>query len=108
VVTKLLIRYKELTIKIMEELREDKDINILMEARGSILKEIQENNLSKEDLIEEYNELNIEAEDQNLGELIRNKLHEVKVEIDESKVRRNAYSSYSSANRHESLFAKKV
>ena len=105
---KLLDQYKEITTKIIDELRADRDINTLMEEREKILKEIESLNISKDELLEEYTKLDIKAIDDNLGELIKLKMNEVKDRIKEGKVRRSAFSSYSSVNRQGNLFARKV
>lgn len=101
-------KYKKITEKIIEELKVDNDIELLMEDREKILKEIEIQGISKEELIKEYNRLNIKELDDSLGQLIKYKMAEIKVSIDEGKVRRTAFSSYASSNREENYFARKV
>lgn len=101
-------KYKNITEKIIEELKANNDINTLMEDRAQIIKEIESLNQSKEKVLEEYNKLNIKELDDNLGELLKVKMCEIRVEIADSKVRRSAYSSYTSNNRRENFFARKV
>lgn len=104
----MLEQYKKLTIKIIEELREDRDIDALMEERGKILKEIEALKISEKELLEEYNKLEIKPIDKSLEDLIKFKMNEIKVGIQENKRRRSAYSSYTSSNRQGNLFARKV
>lgn len=104
----MLKQYKLITIKIIDELRRDRDIDALMEERGEILKKIETLNISKVELREEYNKLDIKAIDDNLEELIRFKMNEIKGAIKENKRRKSAYSSYTSSNRQGNLFARKV
>lgn len=100
--------YRKITEKIIEELKADNDIELLMEDRERILKGIEVNDLSKEELLKEYNRLDIKELDDSLGQLIKYKMAEVKVSIEEGKVRRTAFSSYASSNREENFFARKV
>lgn len=104
----MLEKYKVITIKIIESLENDQDIDSLMEERGNILKEIEALNISKSDLIEEYKVLNVKEADEALYKLLESKIKEVKADINNSKQRRKAFTSYSSTNRAGNLFARKV
>ena len=104
----MLEKYKAITLNIIDLLKEDKDIDTLMEEREYILKQIESQNISKLELIDEYKRLSIKEVDDDLFRLLESKMKEVKLSISNSKTRRTAFSSYSSSNRKGNLFAKKV
>lgn len=100
--------YKDLTLRMIEELEKDEDIKPLMDKRQEVLEEINNVDISPKEKETCYKELLIDKYDKNLEVAIKRILESVKEEINESKIRRKSTNSYAAINRQPNLFSKKV
>lgn len=91
-----LIKFKVLTEKLMENLKEEQFNNIesFFNERQEIINYISKGNYSKEEFIALNKELNIMELDNALGKLINEKQTEVKEELIKIKTQRNANKQY--------------
>lgn len=100
--------YKDLTLMMIDELKEDKDIKPLMDKRQGVLEKINDVDISPKEKEKCYKELSIDEYDKTLEIAIKNTLESVRSEIKESKIRRESTNSYAAINRQPNLFSKKV
>ncbi|MBD7909854.1 hypothetical protein [Clostridium cibarium] len=100
--------YKEVTFKIINDIKADNDVEKLMEERASIVNEIEKLNISKEEKKRVYDSLALKEMDTELEKTIKLEMMQVKESIQKLKNTRAAHTSYTSSMRRENLFVRKV
>lgn len=91
-----LIEFKELTEKLIGNLKEEQFDNVenFFNKRQKIIKQLSEINYSKEEFIQLSKELNIMELDNTLGKLINEKQTEIKEELTKIKTQKKANKQY--------------
>ena len=107
-VKELFSGYKDLTLKMIEELKKDNDIDILMDKRMEILEAINKTDSSPEEKRKFYEELLIKEDDKALEKELEYMKNKVGEQIKTSKLRRQTTNSYAQSMRQPNLFSKKV
>ncbi|CEP84918.1 flagellar protein FliT [Paraclostridium sordellii] len=100
-------KYKEISLDIIKKLEKDDsyDVNILLDKRQEILDSINNTNLFKQMLVED----GILEIDKKIHSLLKKKIIEVKMEINEHKKSIQANNSYVSFSKEKlNIFNKKV
>ena len=100
--------YKEITCQIIRKLNDDEEIDLLMDERQRMLEEIGSLDISGGEKKAVYERLNIRKYEEELGASLKEKMDELKKEIEIGKKRRSAFSTYNSNMRQSSLFVKEV
>lgn len=101
-------RYGEITKKMMLCLKEDKDVDELMQERENILKELDNSKYSRAEKLECYKNLELDGLDKSFEETIKNQMISIKNEIKDTQNRNTAFSGYASSQEQRNLFTKKV
>ncbi|MGL5152544.1 MAG: hypothetical protein ACRC7N_18455 [Clostridium sp.] len=106
-ILELLKNYKEVTIRLIESIKNDEENN-LMDEREEILKTIEALGCSKEEIRSAYECLGIENVDRELEKTIKNEMFEVKKELKEIMVRKNASRGYNNSMNKVNVFSAKI
>jgi hypothetical protein len=103
-------RYRVITLNVIDLLEKNHDgnVDILMNEREELIKEIGLLDSSKEEKRRVYDSFDLVALDKKLEETIKKNMYAVKSEIKKNANRRKAHLTYASNMRQENLFAKKV
>lgn len=104
----LLEKYNNCTLKAMEFIKEDKDIEEFVISRENLLENFKDLEFSKEEGLIIANELNIFKNDEKLNKLIIDKKIEIKNEIELIKKRRQARQNYGNFSSKPVYFNKKI
>ncbi|MGL6183756.1 MAG: hypothetical protein ACRC1T_00010 [Clostridium chrysemydis] len=104
----LLEKYNNCTLKAMEFIKEDKDIEEFVIMREKLLENFKDLEFSKEEGLGIANELNIFKNDEKLNKMIINKKIEIKNEIELIKKRRLARQNYGNYASKPVYFNKKI
>ncbi|WP_394884645.1 flagellar protein FliT [Clostridium butyricum] len=100
--------YRNITLKIIKSIEEDKEDIQLFDNRENIIENLLNSNFSKEELKLSYEEENINELDKKLEYVLKNKMQDVKEEINKLKVSRQANKLYSNINSNKYFFSTKV
>lgn len=100
--------YKNITLKIIKSIEEDKEDIQLFDNRENVIENLLNSNLSKEELKLSYEEENINELDKKLEYVLKNKMQDVKEEIKKVKVSHQANKLYSNINSNKYFFSTKV
>ncbi|MBS4840284.1 MULTISPECIES: flagellar protein FliT [Clostridium] len=100
--------YKNITLKIIKSIEEDKEDVQLFDNRENVIENLLNSNLSKEELKLSYEEENINELDKKLEYVLKNKMQDVKEEIKKVKVSHQANKLYSNINSNKYFFSTKV
>lgn len=100
--------YKNITLKIIKSIEEDKEDIQLFDNRENVIGNLLNSNFSKEELKLSYEEEKINELDKKLECVLKNKMQDVKEEIKKLKVSRQANKLYSNINSNKYFFSTKV
>ncbi|MDU6036802.1 MAG: flagellar protein FliT [Clostridium butyricum] len=100
--------YKNITLKIIKSIEEDKEDIQLFDNRENVIENLLNSNISKEELKLSYEEENINELDKKLEYVLKNKMQDVKEEIKKVKVSHQANKLYSNINSNKYFFSTKV
>ena len=100
--------YKNITLKIIKSIEEDKEDIQLFDNRENVIENLLNSNISKEELKLSYEEENINELDKKLEYVLKNKMQDVKEEIKKLKVSHQANKLYSNINSNKYFFSTKV
>lgn len=107
-IKEILEEYNNCTLKAMEFLKEDKDIEEFVSKRERLLENFKELEFDKEEAQIIANELNIFQNDEKLNKMIVKKKIEIKNEIELIKKRRLARQNYGNFASKPVYFNKKI
>lgn len=107
-INKLFSDYKEITLRIIDGINKDIDVMEYFDERNKILLAIKCENINGRFLEEKYIEQGLDTLDKELGNTLASQESDIRKKIKETKLRRNAYNSYATANRNYNLFSTKV
>lgn len=100
--------YKNITLKIIKSIEEDKEDIQLFDNRENIIENLLNSNLSKEELKLSYEEENINELDKKLEYILKNKMNNVKEDIQRVTASHKANKMYSKINNNKYFFSTKV
>ena len=100
--------YKNITLKIIKSIEEDKEDIQLFDNRENIIENLLNSNLSKEELKLSYEEENINELDKKLEYTLKNKMNNVKEDIQRVTASHKANKMYSNINNNKYFFSTKV
>lgn len=104
---KELEKYKDITTELIDKIKEDKDLEELLESRQSTIKKIENLKFSKEEFQNIANSLNILEIEDKVQKLIKNEQSKVKNKIKAINVTREARVKYENNQIRPSFFNKK-
>lgn len=107
-IEELFIKYKKITREMIEELKNNNDINDIIKKREILLEEISKVNISGKQKEICYKKLGIDKDDADLELMLKKNIEEIKLKIKKAKTGKEAFSAYSSANRQDNLFSRHV
>ena len=108
ILDELLYKYKGITINAIRKAKNGEDINNEMDARQAIMEKIIKLDIEPEAVKECYNKEKINELDNELNEIIKYQLNNFKEELENSRTRKKAYSSYSRANMTNNIYSTRV
>ncbi len=100
--------YKTLTLEMMDKIREDGNLDVLVNKREEILKAINELDFDKEDIKRIGNSLNLLELEEELELLIKKEKVEVKKKIESLKKTRQANANYNKIEYRARVFNKTI
>ncbi|NFO04377.1 flagellar protein FliT [Clostridium botulinum] len=100
--------YKEINLKIIKSIKEDKEDEALFEKRGKLIKKILSLSLEKGEIKKIYIEKKLDILDKELEYVLQEKMSYVKSEIKEIANKKQANLGYATANRGSNFFSKRV
>ena len=100
--------YKNITLKIIKSIEEDKEDIQLFDKRENVIENLLNSNLSKEELKLSYEEENINELDKKLEYTLKNKMNNVKEDIQRVTASHKANKMYSNINNNKYFFSTKV
>lgn len=101
-------KYKRITEKIIDCIKNDKDCLELMEKRFAIIKDIASGRYNKHLLKNIYNEDKLYEIDMCLEESIKNKLKELKESINKSAKGRQVLKGYNATKNNQNFYSIKI
>lgn len=107
-IKKIFEEYKEIDLKIINSLKEDKDDAKLLDERGDIIKRIVSSNIDKSELAKIYEDMRLKELDDEIEEVLKEKMDLVKKDIKKLARGKNAVKGYAATNRSGNFFATKV
>lgn len=100
--------YKEINLKIIKTLKENKEDVELMNERGRIVNKIVAFNMDKSEVKKIYENMNLEKLDKEIELILKEKMQDVKNDIKKLAIGKAATRSYAAANRNGNFFGTKV
>ena len=107
-IEEIFIEYKEIDLKIINSLKEDKEDAELMEERGKIIKRIVSLNMDKSEAEKVYQDMKLQDLDKEIETILKEKMEDVKNDIKKLARGKAATKSYAAANRSGNFFGTKV
>ncbi|MBU5488435.1 hypothetical protein KQI77_09850 [Clostridium sp. MSJ-8] len=107
-INKLFEEYKRITRIMINDVKRDKDISDMMNKRQLVIEKISKVDMIGIDKEKIYKNLNINQDDAELEQCLKDSLKFVKDKINKAKVGKQAFSAYSSTNRQSNLFSRHV
>ena len=104
----IFIQYKEIDIKIIKSLKEDKEDVKLFDERGDVIKMIVSSNIDKSELAKIYEDMKLEELDNEIEEILKEKMDLVKKNIRKLAIGKDAVNGYAATNRRGNLFGTKI
>lgn len=103
-------KYREVTKAIIEKVNADtdEDVSLLMEKRQRLIDKISQMPISADEKKKVYKNLDIKKYDEELGEILNQKLGELKKQIKRVSKSRNAFSTYQANMGQQNFFSRKV
>lgn len=100
--------YREITLEIINSIKNDKEDISLFEKREEAIKKILSLELDKSEMKKIYIEQKLDILDKELGNVLKEKMSSVKEEIQEITAKKQANLGYANVNRSSNLFSKRV
>ncbi|BBK75628.1 flagellar protein FliT [Clostridium butyricum] len=100
--------YRQINLKIIDSIKNDKEDIKLLEQREIIIKKIFFLNLDKDKIKKIYVEKKIDDLDKELECVLKNKMLSVKQEIKQLTAKKKANLGYATANRTNSFFSTRI
>jgi hypothetical protein len=100
-------KYKEITLQLIDKCSNGDDLDELLNERGNIIDKIGEINLSKEELKEKVEALNILELDNELQTRIKQEKNKTKSQIDILRKNREARKNYNNIQERLQIFSAK-
>lgn len=101
-------QYKEIDLKIIESLKEDKEDVKLFDERGDVIKTIVSSNMDKSELAKIYEDMKLEELDREIEEVLKEKMNSVKKSIKKLAIGKDAVKGYAAINRSGNFFGTKM
>lgn len=103
-----LTKYKEISLELIEEIKEDANTEELLNKRQELINKIVESNLSKEEKVKIGNEFNILKIENKVKESLELEQRKVKDEIRELHIKKQANKGYGKNINSINFFSTKV
>lgn len=100
--------YRQINLKIIDSIKNDKEDIKLLEQREIIIKKIFSLNLDKDKIKKIYIEKNLDDLDKELECVLKNKMLSVKQEIKQLVAKKQANLGYATANRTNNFFSTRI
>lgn len=97
-------QYRDLTLNLMDKIKKDGEIDILIKERESILKSINDLDFDKEEIKKIGNSLNLLELEEELQVLAKKEKVKIKTEIENLKRTRQANTNYNSIENKSRVF----
>ncbi|OOM16271.1 hypothetical protein [Clostridium saccharobutylicum] len=107
-IKKIFEEYKEIDLKIINSLKEDKDDTKLLDERGDVVKRIVSSNIDKSELAKIYEDMRLKELDDEIEEVLKEKMDLVKKDIKKLAIGKDAVKGYAATNRSGNFFGAKV
>lgn len=101
-------QYKEIDLKILSSLKENKEDVKLLEERGEIIKRIISSNVDKSEVKKIHEDMKLKDLDKEIEKNLKEKMQEVKKDIKKLATGKAATRSYAAANRSSNFFGTKI
>lgn len=101
-------QYKEMDLKIIKSIKEDKEDVRLIEEREKIVKQIIDSSLDKNEALRIYKDMNLENLDKELEKALKEKMEVVKISIKKLAAGKAVMKSYAAVNRSGNFFGTKI
>jgi hypothetical protein len=101
-------KYKDIDLKILESIEQDKENIELLESREKIINEMLSLDIEKDEIKMKYEELGLDKLDEEIGQSLKDKMNLVKRQIKKIKIAKKANRGYASAQRGQSVFSQKI
>lgn len=100
--------YRQINLKIIDTIKNDKEDIKLLEQREIVIKNIFSLNLDKDKIKKIYIEEKLDELDKELECILKNKMLSVKQEIKQLTVKKQANLGYATANRNNNFFSTRI
>ncbi len=100
----LLEEYRDLTIEIINKVKEDNELEALIKKRGDIIEQIKKNDFSKDEIKVIVEEFNIMALEKKVKEILLKEKQSIKEEMVSLRKNRNAQKGYTSFKSYPYFF----
>ena len=104
----LLEEYKELTLKLISEVKDAEQLQKILEERGKLLVDIERTNIDKKAFTNMAKELNLLELEQQLKSVLEGEKAKVKKELDNLRRQRQANKSYGKMNVNINFFDRRT
>jgi hypothetical protein len=101
-------QYKEIDLKIIKSLKEDEEDVKLFDERGDIIKTIVSSNFDKSELSKIYEDMKLKELDNEIEEVLKEKMDSVKKDIKKLAIGKDAVKGYAAINRSGNFFGTKI
>lgn len=101
-------KYRVLTLELMDKIKKDEEVDILIEERGNILKSINDLNFDKGEIKNIGNSLNLLELEEELENLARKEKVKIKQQIEILKKAKQANIQYNSMEDRSRIFNKTI
>lgn len=101
-------QYKEIDLKIIKSLKEDREDVKLFDERGDVIKRIVSSNIDKSELSKIYEDMKLKELDNGIEEVLKEKMDSVKRNIKKIAIGKDAAKGYAATNRSGNFFGTKV
>lgn len=105
---KLLKEYREISLSMIEKIKNEEEISSSLQKRQSIINEINNLNIDKQIISKKIDELGIINIDKEVEELIKNSMLNVKKQIKKIKQSQEAHKKYVNFNGNPVIFSTKI
>ncbi|WP_252224756.1 MULTISPECIES: flagellar protein FliT [unclassified Clostridium] len=100
--------YREITLEIINSIKNDKEDISLFEKRDNAIKKILALDLDKSEIKKIYSKEKLDVLDKELENILKEKMSSVKEEIQEIAAKKQANLGYANVNRGSNFFSKRV
>lgn len=100
--------YKEIDLKIIESLKQDKEDVKLFDERGDVIKTIVSSNIDKSELAKIYEDMRLKELDKEIEEVLKEKMNSVKKSIKKLAIGKDAVKGYAAINRSGNFYGTKI